>query len=117
MKKSNIFSIIFPTVIMVLMFLTFVTDIFNLADVQSKSIFVVGMVLIFPISFLIQGIICVLNKTSWILSLIVSLLTYIVLMYIFLNDSAYIYVLLYTAFYMIGYIAAKFYYKIKTFKN
>ncbi|MBY2582179.1 hypothetical protein KWW46_12605, partial [Clostridioides difficile] len=88
MKKSNIFSIIFPTVIMVLMFLTFVTDIFNLADVQSKSIFVVGMVLIFPISFLIQGIICVLNKTSWILSLIVSLLTYIVLMYIFLNDSA-----------------------------
>ncbi|WP_236880357.1 hypothetical protein, partial [Clostridioides difficile] len=85
MKKSSIFSIIFPTVIMVLMFLTFATDIFNIPDIQSKSIFVVGMVLIFPISFLIQGIICVLNKTNWILSLIVSLVTYIVLMMSLIN--------------------------------
>ncbi|MGO0807204.1 hypothetical protein ACTPEF_25110, partial [Clostridioides difficile] len=43
-----------PTVIMVLMFLTFATDIFNIPDIQSKSIFVVGMVLIFPISFLMS---------------------------------------------------------------
>ncbi|KPI52777.1 membrane protein [Clostridioides difficile] len=117
MKKSSIFSIIFPTIIMVLIFLTFATDIFNIPDIQSKGIFVIGLVLIFPISFFIQGIVCALNKISWILSLIVSLSTYIVLMYIFLNDSAYIYVLLYAAFYMIGHITAKLYYKIKTFKS
>lgn len=59
MKKSNIFSIIFPTVIMVLMFLTFATDIFNIPDIQSKSIFVVGMVLIFPISFDTRDNLCI----------------------------------------------------------
>lgn len=117
MKKSNIFSIIFPTIIMILMFLTFATDIFNIPNVQAKGIFVIGMVLIFPVAFLIQGIVCVLNKTNWILSLVVSLVTYIILMYIFLNDSAYVYVLLYAGFYMIGHITGKLYYKIKTFKS
>ncbi|MCC0643533.1 hypothetical protein [Clostridioides sp. ZZV14-6150] len=117
MKKSNVFSIIFPTIIMLLMFLTFATDIFNIPDIPAKGIFVIGMVLIFPIAFLIQGIVCVLSKTNLILSLVVSLITYIILMYIFLNDSAYIYVLLYAAFYMIGYITTKICQKMKIFKR
>lgn len=108
MKKSNVITILFPALVMIIVSTIAFTDILNISDIDAKGLIIIGMVLIFPISFLIQGILCALTNTNMILSLGLSISAYIVIMFIFLNDLSIGYTFIYLIAWLIGYFITKF---------
>lgn len=92
------------------MFIVFVLgDIFN-----WKNLFVIGLVMIVPLSFFIEGILCSIKSKGFIIPLIISLSGFLVVIYVMLNDSAYIYLIYYGLAYILGYIFGMV---ISKFKN
>ncbi|WP_435630763.1 hypothetical protein [Clostridium botulinum] len=79
----------------------------NFSGIDFKGIFIISLILLFPILFVIQGILCALNNINIFLSLGVSILDFIILMFIYMNESAFIYNLIYLIFGMIGYLITK----------
>ena len=78
MTKKNIITISFPSIVMI--FITLFTN-FNLDKfiiLDYKGIFVVSIVVLFPLLLLVQGVISALNRTNILLSLAVSLITTII---------------------------------------
>ncbi|WP_243151312.1 hypothetical protein [Clostridium butyricum] len=70
----------------------------------------------FPLLFLIQGMVCAINKTGIInivLSLIVSVSAYVILMYVYLNYSAGAYIIFYSAMWAAGYASVLIVKKIR----
>lgn len=108
MGLKNIITILFPALIMSLVSILSLTNMFNLTDLNMKSLMIVGVVLIFPVVFLIQGALCSLTHSSVILSLTVSLITYIVIMFTLLNSSAFVYVIVYLFTWAMGYWIGKY---------
>lgn len=78
MTKKNMLTISFPSIVMI--FITLFTN-FNLDKfiiLDYKGIFVVSIVVLFPLLLLVQGVISALNRTNILLSLAVSLITTII---------------------------------------
>ena len=78
MTKKNMITISFPSIVMI--FITLFTN-FNLDKfiiLDYKGIFVVSIVVLFPLLLLVQGVISALNRTNILLSLAVSLITTII---------------------------------------
>lgn len=74
--------------------------------IDYKGFFIISLVVLFPLLFLIQGMVCAINKTgiiSVILSITVSIVDYMILMYVYLNDSAFDYIIFYFVAWIIGY--------------
>lgn len=114
MKKHNLFTILFPSVIMLLMAMILFTDI---NSIDLKGLFIISIVALFPLLFLIQGITCVLSNTNFIISLLISIATYKLIMIIFMNDLVYEYILYYVVSFAIGYLISKFIRKINLSKE
>lgn len=112
MKNKGILTVLFPTFFMTIMTITASTP--NTVNVDFKSILVLSSLLIFPLLFLLQGIICALGNINVLLSLGVSILDFLILVMIYLNDSAFFYVPIYLMLGTIGYLTAKFILKFKT---
>ena len=89
----------------------------NFNVIEFKGIFILSLILLFPLLFLLQGIISAVNNTNVLLALGISTLDFIILMMVYLNDSASIYILIYLVFGLIGYIITKSIIKIKISKN
>jgi hypothetical protein len=84
-------------------------------NVKFKGIFLSSLIFIFPLLFLLQGVISGIDNTNIFISIGISLLTYIILMFIYLNSSAFIYAFIYLVFGLIGYSIS--YYSIKKLKK
>ena len=120
MKKKNVSIILFPAILMSL--LTVVSfsnmDIYNATGFDFKGFFIISLLLLFPLLFLIQGILCAINNANIVIIVFeygISILSYIILMKIYLNDSAFIYILIYSALWIAGYIITYIVSKIKSY--
>ncbi|MBN1068191.1 hypothetical protein DVW02_09400 [Clostridium botulinum] len=121
-EKKNIIIIFFPAILISL--LTVISfsnmDVYNTTGIDFKGLFILSLLLLFPLLFLIQGILCAVNNTNivnLIFSFGVSILDYIILMKIYLNDSAFEYVLIYSVLWIVGYTITYIVRKIKSSKS
>lgn len=116
-KKRNVLTIIFPSLFMTIITIISFSNMLNFNVIEFKGIFILSLILLFPLSFLLQGIISAVNNTNVLLALGISTLDFIILMMVYLNDSASIYILIYLVFGLIGYIITKSIIKIKISKK
>jgi len=107
-KKNRLIDIsivIFPAIFMA--FISFLSFI-NINEVLNlKGLFVISLIFIFPIFFLIQGIFCALREVNYLISLSISVLAFLNIIFILLNGSALVYLVLYILFSLTGYLFAK----------
>lgn len=115
MNNKGILTVLFPTFFMTI--ITIAVSAPNTGDIDFKWILVLSLLLIFPLLFLLQGIICALGNINVFLSLGVSMLDFLILVMICLNRSAFFYVPIYLMLGTIGYLTAKFILKFKTSKS
>lgn len=115
MKNKRILIVLFPAFFMTI--ITILGSIPDIINVDFKGILVLSLLLIFPLLFLLQGIICVLGNINVFLSLGVSILDFLILAMICLNSSAFFYIPIYLMLGTIGYLTAKFILKFKTSKS
>lgn len=112
MKKSNMITILFPT-----FFMTILMILFSFSNetkgVDFKGLLIISLIFIFPLLFLLQGIKSSINNTNIIMSIGVSIFTFIVFMIIYLNSSAIMYIFIYLVFGAIGYILTNYIMKNK----
>lgn len=102
-RKINIVTIIFPAIIMILIAVLSFSNMRNNFHLDWKGILIISMILGFPLLFFIQGIMSSISKTNIVLSLGISLVTFLMILIIFLNDSALLYALIYLIAGVIGY--------------
>ncbi|OOM75914.1 hypothetical protein CLPUN_29510 [Clostridium puniceum] len=117
MEKRKVLTMLFPTLSMTIITITSFSNMLNFNAIDFKGIFILSLILLFPLLFLMQGIICAISNINVFLSLGVSILNFIILTMVYLNDSALIYVLIYVTFGVIGYIITKYIVKSKASKN
>ncbi|AQR93620.1 hypothetical protein CLSAP_09270 [Clostridium saccharoperbutylacetonicum] len=116
-KNRNVVTIIFPSLFMTIITIISFSNMLNFNVIEFKGIFILSLILLFPLLFLLQGIISAVNNTNVLLALGISTLDFIILMMVYLNDSASIYILIYLVFGLIGYIITKSIIKIKISKK
>jgi hypothetical protein len=95
-----------PAILMISLAVISFTDILNAID--AKGIFIIGLLLLFPLLFLGQGMACGRGKGNIVLSLLVSTVTFVIIILIFLNSSALFYIVLYILVSLFGYGLARF---------
>ena len=114
MKRNNLITILFPSSIMILISIISFMDI---SHMDLKGLFIVSIVVLFPLAILIQGIFVALNKTNIILALLISILTFIGVMFILMKTFEIIYIEYYTISFAIGYLISKNLMKLKLVKS
>ena len=114
MKKNNLITILFPSLIMILISIISFMDISNM---DLKGLFIISIVALFPLVLLIQGIFVALNKTNIILALLTSILTFIGVMFIVMKSFEIIYIEYYTISFVIGYLVSKILMKLNSLKS
>lgn len=93
MRKVIIF--IFPSVVMFIVTRVSFTNMNNFEFVDFKGVYMISLILVFPTLFLYQGVLCAKKKCNLMLSLVISSVTYLMIMNIYLNGSASFYLLTY----------------------
>lgn len=116
-KNRNVVTIIFPSLFMTIITIISFSNMLNFNVIEFKGIFILSLILLFPLLFLLQGIISAVNNTNVLLGLCISTLDFIILIMVYLNDSAFIYILIYLVFGLVGYIITKSIIKIKISKK
>lgn len=104
MRKRCIITVLFPAFFMTIIVIVSFSNMSNFNGIDYKGIFILSIILLFPLLFFLQGIICPISNTNVFLSLGVSILNFIILMMVYLNDSALIYIFIYIACGAIGYL-------------
>ena len=102
MNKKNISIALFPIIIMILVCFIKKSSIFKFSPMDLKGLLIVNVVLIFPIIFLIQGIIASVNDGNKIISLGVSLISYLVYLILIMKEAALMYIVFYFVWYVLG---------------
>lgn len=113
-------TILMPSIVMMIISIlassTTLAKMVGVTEVDLKGLIIIGLVAIFPIAILIDGIIVAIKNINWILPLITSLITFIIIMLIYLNSSATIYLTYYGFAYFLGFIPTKLILKLKKSK-
>jgi len=117
MNKRSIIVILFPALVMAIVSIISSNQMFGLSDLDAKSLIIAGLVLIFPVLFVVQGVLCAVTRSKVILSIVVSIVTYIVIMFVFLNSSAFVYLIVYLGMWAIGYRIGKYMIRSKDITN
>lgn len=117
MKPKNIITMLFAAFFMVLITIICYTNMGEFSRIDFAAVFMLSLTVIYPILFLLQGIICALNKTNVFLALGISIFSFVVLLIVYLNSSAFVYILIYTSLGVLGYLVAYFIKKFKPSKN
>ena len=116
MKKSKVITILFPA-----FFMTMLMILFSFSNESNgmdfKGLLIISLIFIFPLLFLLQGVKSAINNINIIISMGVSILTFIIYISICLNYSAIIYIFIYLSFGTIGYILTNFIRKNKSINN
>ena len=113
MKKKNVVTVLFPLLFMTIITIISFSNMLDFKGIDFKGIFILSLILLFPLLFLLQGIICAINNTNVFLSLGVSILNFIILLMVYLNESAAIYILIGLTLGAVGYLITKLIVKIK----
>ncbi|HAX73656.1 MAG TPA: hypothetical protein DCY20_09030 [Firmicutes bacterium] len=102
LSASHLRCLLFPSILMLLIAIICFMNIVAIA----RLLFIISLIFVYPMLFFIQGGIAYLTKSSHILALGTSLITYILITIFFLNDSGLIYVIYYAITYFFGFVAA-----------
>ncbi|WP_053416293.1 hypothetical protein [Viridibacillus arvi] len=113
---NKISGIFFPAFAMLGVIAMTLTGAFG-NDEANKFYFLLSLVLIFPLTFLVQGISCALNNINPWIALAVSYIAFIIILFTVLNSSAWGYGLYFLVFWVIGYFGAKGIQKLRASKN
>ena len=103
---NKIAGLIFPAFTMLTLTVLAMFGLFGEGDV-NKSFFLLGLVIIFPLTFLVQGISCASNHINPFLALLVSYIAFTIVIISFLNSSAWGYSIYYLVFWLVGFFGAK----------
>ncbi|MFJ8262108.1 hypothetical protein ACIQ4I_09160 [Rummeliibacillus sp. NPDC094406] len=103
---SKIAGIVFPAFTMLTLTVLSMFKAFGEGDV-NKSIFILGLTIIFPLAFLVQGISCALNKINPFIALIVSYMAYAIVLYTLLDKSYWSFTIYYLIFWLVGFLGIK----------
>lgn len=117
MKIKNIITVIFPTLFMTLITVVSFKNMLNFNGIDFKGIFISSLIFLFPLLFFIQGLTCAITRTNIFLAFGISILDFIILMFVYMNDSAFIYNIIYIVFGISGHLLTKFCLKNSSFKN
>ena len=98
MNRIKMITTFFPSFIMVSLVIISYT---NLLD--TKGLFILGLLLLFPILYLGQGVACAFNKGNIVVSLLVSTITFVIITMVFLNVTGLMYLFLYFFIALFGY--------------
>ncbi len=101
LDKQSIITTFFPSIAMILVAAIVFTDIFGAQE--SLGLFIISLLLIFPALFFAQGMACSYGKGNIIVALLASLATFSLIVVLFMNSSALIYVLIYFGAALLGY--------------
>ncbi|MGL4772748.1 MAG: hypothetical protein ACRC2K_04195 [Clostridium sp.] len=113
MKAKNFVCILFPSLIMgIVSFIAF-SNIFDVRDVDLKGLFIFNLIVIFPLLYLLQGVVAFLTKTNPFVAFSTSTVGYLIIMFIYMNSSAIGYILFFGLFYSFGYFVSRFFSNIK----
>lgn len=93
------------------------SNMLNFNGTDFKGLFIISLITLFPLLFLIQGILSNITNTNIFLCLGLSVLNFIILLLIYMNNSAYLYIFIYLAFGIAGYTGNKIIRKIKSLKK
>jgi hypothetical protein len=107
MRKVSVIITLFPALFMNIIAIVSFSNMSNFNSIDFKGIFILSLILLFPLLFLIQGIICARYNINAFISLGASILGFIILMLVYLNDSAVIYIFTYLIFGIMGYLITK----------
>ena len=107
MEKKNIGTIIFPSILMIIITIISFANIPIISDLDVKGFFILSLVLIIPTLIFLQGILSAKYKVNIFLSLGITLVTFVSIMVICLNTSVFIYIGIYIISWILGYILSK----------
>ena len=113
---SKIAGIMFPAFTMLTLTVLSVFGLFGEGDV-NKSFFILGLTIIFPLTFLVQGISSALNKINPFIALFVSYIAFAVILMAFLDQSYWRFTIYYLVFWLMGYVGIKAFQKWRNHKN
>lgn len=117
MKNKDIITILFPAFFIVIITIILSLNILKLNDIDLKGALILFLILVFPLLFLSQGIISAVNNVNIFLSLTISVFAFILFVVRCLNNSAYVYILVYSLFGVVGYLVTNWALKIKKSKK
>jgi hypothetical protein len=103
---NKIAGLIFPAFTMLTLSVLAMFGLFGEGDV-NKSFFILGLIIIFPLTFLVQGISCAMNHMNPFIALLVSYIAFAIVVITFLNSSAWVYSIYYLVFWIVGFFGAK----------
>lgn len=103
MEKRNVLLFIHIIVPALVMFVLAYSAFLSPNDLYTMGFILNSLVIYFPLLFLLQGVVCALLRANLFLSLGVSLIAFIIVVFVWLNSSAAIYLILYISVWLIGY--------------
>lgn len=92
-----------PSILMWGILLITYSNTFNIRELDLKGLFIVNLILVFPLLFLIQGILTVILRNNPFVDYLVSTMVYLIAAGRYLNSSAYGYAIYFGVFYLVGY--------------
>lgn len=107
MDNKKIITIFFPTFFITIVTIILSLNNFKFTEMDFKGLDIVALVLLFPLFFIIQGIISATNNTNILLSLGTSTIAFITLNINKLSSDIFIYFLVYLIFGTAGYLITK----------
>lgn len=104
----KIVQMIFPALIMIgLTYYAFSAS----DDLFTKQFILNALIIYFPVLFLLQGAFCAFLRENIIVSIAISVVGFITVIFVWLNSSALIYLVLYVILWLIGYGIVRFFRK------
>ncbi|WP_078427937.1 hypothetical protein [Alkalihalobacterium alkalinitrilicum] len=89
----------FPAIIIFLISLVS----FTTTHPNLKGLFIISLLVIFPLLYFIQRIVCSVFKVNFLYSLFISTMAFLIVLLVFLNSSAIIYIFMYIVTGILGY--------------
>ncbi|WP_102691378.1 hypothetical protein [Rummeliibacillus pycnus] len=103
---SKIAGMVFPAFTMLTLTVLSMFGAFGEGDI-NKSFFLIGLTIIFPLTFFVQGTSCALNKINPLIALIVSYIAYAVVLITLLDQSYWRFAIYYLVFWLVGFFGIK----------
>ncbi len=103
---SKIAGIVFPAFTMLTLTVLAMFGAFGEGDV-NKSFFLLGLTIIFPLAFLVQGISCAINSINPLIALGVSMAAYALVLFTLLDQSYWNFAIYYLIFWLVPYFVTK----------
>lgn len=107
MEKRKVLSIVQLIVPAIVMFVLAYFAFAAADDLYTTGLILNALIIYFPLLFLLQGIVCASVRGNIFVSLGVSVVAYIIVIFVWLNSSAAVYVIAYVVVWFIAYGVAR----------